>query len=193
MKRILAIFSIFLMLPIIAGCGAKPDSPSETTTGSQPASTESVPSDTEPSESDAEISWAPNPIVESTAADIEEKLGITFSLPDDSEDTVYTIINTDNASIAQVTFTVDHVPVTYRIMPDADSLSDISGMFFSWSNTAGCTINGCDGSLSYNSGEEGIINWYDASKELLCSISVDAGGTEEFLIELAEGVSAPKA
>ncbi len=134
----------------------------------------------------------PNPITDSTAEEILETLGISFSLPEGVSDAAYSVIDADGENpIAQVTFTLDGKEICCRIQP-AEELSDNTGMYYEWKNTLeDAAIASCPAIVSWNDDAEGICCWYDAAAGLLYSVSVTEGASADDLTGLAETLYLP--
>lgn len=195
MKKLFAICTMLLMLLALAACGGvsgtSPASGTGTTATTAAAATAAATAAggttaTAPSQGVAGGSMVVNPVEKSTAADIKDKFGVVFSLPGDAKDTVYTVVKSGSGVIAEAAFTLKGVSVTCRIMPKAAGLSDISGMYYNWTSKQACKIGGCDGTLTFISGAQGVVAWYDASAKQLHSISVDSGAGAASLTALAE-------
>ncbi|MBR5672019.1 MAG: hypothetical protein IKX02_01090, partial [Spirochaetales bacterium] len=72
----------------------------------------------------------PNPVVESSFEEIQEKLGITFGIPKDAENIYYSIIAGD---LAQMDFIWQEAECTARIKASTSTeLEDISGFYYEW-------------------------------------------------------------
>ncbi len=119
MKKLLIIALAIAMILSLACCGDNTATVS-VTSANDTSSTEPI---------NSELTGMPNPWTESSAAEIEEKLGVGFNEPDGASDISYQWMESDN--LAQMHFTVDGVDWTARIKPSAH-YDDISGMEYTW-------------------------------------------------------------
>lgn len=116
-----------------------------------------------------------NPWSSSDAEDIVKSTGISFKEPDGASDIVYRYMKTENTTIAEMDFTMDSTDFCYRISP-ADELTDISGMFYTWTVEMDDKVAYCDGkSMTYVGGDDAddvqVILWYDVVPGLTYSLS----------------------
>ena len=133
----------------------------------------------------------PNPVHDSSAQEILEKLGITLHLPPDAQDVHYSILElTGEPSVAQAQFSSSGLACTYRIQP-ASELKDISGAYFDWKSDKDIEISYCPGEVHYLEGEQGICLWYDVVPGLMYSLYVENGASEEILLNLANQMYVP--
>ena len=131
----------------------------------------------------------PNPVVESTFEEIQQKLGITFGIPKDAENIYYSIIAGD---LAQMDFIWQETECTARIKPSTSTeLEDISGFYYEWNkeieipvgyNTATARWFESDGEIT------GIVIWQDIVPGLTYSVSMKQNATLENLFILANAV-----
>lgn len=125
-----------------------------------------------------------NPWTESDAQGVFDATGISIEAPADATDVYYNYMEQDK--MAQVQYTLDGAEWTYRAQPTA-SLEDISGAYFTWTNTEAGKVNDLDASyLTYlepasddpDSAETNysvmVVNWYDAAKGITYSLSAQA-------------------
>ena len=132
-----------------------------------------------------------NPVHESTAAEILEKLGIQFHVPKDAQNVSYFTIDAgDKKAMAQAKFTISNVEYTHRIQAKA-AFEDISGAYFNWATVKKVEVSYCSGELRYNNGKEGICLWYDTAPGLMYSIYTEQGASEETLMSLANELFVP--
>ena len=134
----------------------------------------------------------PNPIVESSYEEIQEKLGITFGLPKDAESIYYSIIS---GNMAQVDFIWQGADCTARIKPSASTeLEDISGYYYKWDNELELPVgyNSATARWFESDGETtGIVIWQDIAPGLTYSVSMKQNATLENLFILANAVYIP--
>ena len=134
----------------------------------------------------------PNPIVESSFEEIQEKLGITFGIPKDAENIYYSIIA---GNLAQVDFSWQGADCTARIKPSTSTeLEDISGFYFEWDKEVELPVgyNSATARWFESDGETtGICIWQDIVPGLTYSVSMNQNATLENLFILANAVYIP--
>lgn len=128
-----------------------------------------------------------NPVVNSSAQEILEKLGLDLTAPEGAQDVAYSIVGDE---MAQITFTADGVGWTLRVRP-ADALEDISGMHYTWQNAYDAEICRCPGTLAWNDGGPGTAVWYDIAPGLLWCVSMNSGADRQALESMAERAYIP--
>ena len=114
----------------------------------------------------------PNPLKETDAEGIMQKLGLEFGIPEGAGEVSYYIINDETA---EMRFTMDATNFTARIKPSAE-FEDISGMYYDWTATNDTwKVQHCDAlNMSYISETEDdamVTLWYDAAPGLMYSLS----------------------
>lgn len=112
----------------------------------------------------------PNPMSETDADGLADKLGVSFNAVEGADDVAYYIINN---TTAEMQFKRDDVDFTARVQA-AVSFTDISGMFFEWTSVEDCTVGGCEGKDKKADGAE-VCLWYDAAPGLMYSLSAVPG------------------
>jgi len=134
----------------------------------------------------------PNPIVESSFEEIQEKLGITFGIPKDAENIYYSIIA---GELAQMDFTWQEAECTARIKASTTTeLEDISGYYFEWDKEVELPVgyNSAKARWFESDGEiTGIVIWQDIVPGLTYSVSMKQNATLENLFILANAVYIP--
>lgn len=188
MKKMTGVLLVLLLVFSLLGCNtssiqnsaAEAASPAPLPTGesnSAPAPAET--SGVTPS------SGIPNPMHESSAAEILDTLGITFHIPDTAADVSYFIIDTGSGSkTAQAVFKLDQVEYTYRIQ-SAPAFTDISGAYYDWTAKQPVEVGYCSGEMRYIAGEQGVCLWYDVVPGLMYSLYSETGASAEGLLALA--------
>ena len=123
-----------------------------------------------------------NPVSSSSSSEILERFGVEMTPGSDYMNVGYSIISMDAGDIAQMDFILARKNFCYRVKISPE-LEDISGMSFSWENTAVTDVGGCDATAMWNEGEEGVILWNNGS--ITFSLSMDSGACESELISTA--------
>ena len=134
----------------------------------------------------------PNPVVESSFEEIQEKLGITFGIPKDAENIYYSIIAGD---LAQMDFIWQEAECTARIKASTSTeLEDISGFYYEWDKEIELPVgyNSATARWIEADGETiGICIWQDIVPGLTYSVSMRKNATLENLFILAKAVFIP--
>lgn len=130
----------------------------------------------------------PNPVQESTAEEITERLNVKFAVPDGAKNIRYSIIA---GNLAQMDFIWNEAECTARIKRDAES-EDISGFYYNWSNKVPCTVGENAGIAKWQITEVGevvgICLWQNKASNLTYSVSMKKNADSEKLIALANAV-----
>ncbi len=134
-----------------------------------------------------------NPIHESSAAEIQEVMKVQFAVPDRAEKLRYSIIA---GKLAQMDFEWNEADCTARIQPDlvgeGESISDISGFYYNWSNSASAMIGQNPAQVKWtitDAGEiVGICIWQNKAAKLTYSVSMKKNADSEKLVSLAKSV-----
>lgn len=130
----------------------------------------------------------PNPIHESTAEEIAERLNVKFAVPDGAKKVRYSIIA---GNLAQMDFIWNEAECTARIERDAES-EDISGFYYDWSNETLCTVGGFNAVVKWQITEVGevvgICLWQNKAANLTYSVSMKKNADSEKLAALANAV-----
>jgi len=191
MKRALSIFLMAVPFILLAGCGqgTKQDTTSQDAVSQDTTKQDTTSEDTTSQETIT--GGVTNPVHDSTADDILQTLGITFHLPSDASDIVYTTIDSVSGNpVAQVFFTEDGIQYTYRIQ-SVSEFTDISGAYFTWTSTKDIEVSYCSGKLNYIEGSAGICQWYDTVPGLMYSLYVETGASEALLTSMADELYVP--
>ena len=130
----------------------------------------------------------PNPIHESSAEEITERLNVKFAVPDGAKNIRYSIIA---GNLAQMDFIWNEAECTARIKPDAES-QDISGFYYNWLNKTPCTVGENAGIAKWQITEVGevvgICLWQNKTSNLTYSVSMKKNADSEKLIALANDI-----
>ena len=130
----------------------------------------------------------PNPVQESTAEEITNRLNVKFAVPDNAKNIRYSIIA---GNLAQMDFIWNEAECTARIKPDAES-EDISGFYYNWSNETPCTVGENAGIVKWQITEVGeavgICLWQNKASNLTYSVSMKKNADCEKLIALANDI-----
>ena len=131
-----------------------------------------------------------NPWRESSAQEVAELLGHEMGVPSTATQVDYSVMTADEqqgSALAQADFTLDGQSYCYRVQAVAQQ-EDISGYYTEWTQQDDCEIGGMSGTLRYNEGEAGVVQWYDQSSGQQYSLSVDTGATKELLLVTADQI-----
>lgn len=116
----------------------------------------------------------PNPMRPSSAAEIEQTIGVRFAVPDGAADLRYTIIANKTA---QMDFTWHGAECTARIEPCGDlKLRDISGFYYEWKNKKSVKVLYNDALVQWTDDGQGnslgICIWHDVAPGIMYSVSM---------------------
>jgi len=130
----------------------------------------------------------PNPVQESTAEEITERLNVKFAIPDGAKNIRYSIIA---GNLAQMDFIWNEAECTARIKRDAES-EDISGFYYNWSNEMPCNVGENTATVKWQITEigevVGICLWQNKASNLTYSVSMKKNADSEKLAALANAV-----
>ena len=130
----------------------------------------------------------PNPVQESTAEEITNRLNVKFAVPDNAKNIRYSIIA---GNLAQMDFIWNEAECTARIKRNAES-EDISGFYYNWSNETPCTVGENAGIAKWQITEVGeavgICLWQNKASNLTYSVSMKKNADCEKLIALANDI-----
>lgn len=173
MKRLAAILAAcFAAMCILSACGEKPVENNEQPVVSGTAT-------------------VANPVVDSTADEIETLLGFGFGEVEGAENVRYSIIDD---RIGQMQYTKDGAEITARISAE-NGFTDISGMYYTWESTEDCTIAGREGKAMRTKDGDNTVDlclWYDVAPGLMYSVSAVAPDLDGFdITAIAAQVFAP--
>ena len=130
-----------------------------------------------------------NPLHESSVAGILEKVGVSLPAPDFANSASWFVIN-GNPVIGELRFAVGEQNYCYRVA-QAVSYSDISGMYYTWTNSGSASVDYNNATVCFIPGEQGIIQWYDVVPGVMYSLSVDSGADAAGLTEMANKIFKP--
>ena len=115
-----------------------------------------------------------NPLRESDKKEIQKLTGASFNMPSKFDNISYYVIeNLGLHSIGQAGFEYNDAYYTFRVMKST-LLDDISGMYYNWTETKECEIEGLSGEMrSFESESECActILLFDSENEILYSLS----------------------
>ena len=130
----------------------------------------------------------PNPVHESSAEEITERLNVKFAVPDGAKNIRYSIIA---GNLAQMDFIWNEAECTARIKRNAES-EDISGFYYNWSNETPCTVGENAGIVKWQITEVGeavgICLWQNKASNLTYSVSMKKNADSDKLIALANDI-----
>ncbi len=162
MKKTCMILCLLLILPLLAGCGAR----------KQDAKRESA----APTAEESAVGL-PNPVKSSSAEEIAQRFGIEMKAPEGAEEISWTIIEGE-LPLAQLGYALDGISYNYRAAK-AESYTDISGMYYEWQDVS--VEEGEGGSIRLIAGGPGVIDEFDAANGVVYSLSVGHGADPELL------------
>jgi hypothetical protein len=130
-----------------------------------------------------------------------EATGIELAVPENAENVVLRVMNPeDGAVIGEMEFTLDGMAYTARTAYSgvADSIEDISGMYYEWEYVEDTTVGSLDGMVAVimqaadgdNTVE--VVNWLDIAPGIVYSLSTvqpDVNGLD--LTGIAEQIYIP--
>lgn len=139
---------------------------------------------------------------EMTPADLLDTVDLIFSAlgrqlshtPEGAEDVHYNAFYLDGLPVGETTFTLDGAAWAYRIAPTydtGDDFADISGLEGGFARSGEAEVGWCPARLAWDDGGAGKVVWFDKVPGQLYSLTVDAGASQERLLELARGLFAP--
>ena len=166
MKKQIALFLSVALLLALCGCTARKEP-----TG----------------ESDTEVV---NPIHETDAAGVAERLGATMTAPEGAENVSYRLIDGEQP-IGEMTFTLEGRDYAYRMAPSAMGEESIDGMHYDWQQSGETPVGYLSAALSWNEGGAGVIRWFDTVPGMLYSLSMNEGASREALSATANLLFAP--
>ena len=158
MKKIVAIMTACVMALMCAGCGAAKTEATEETVA------------------------LPNPMVEVTADELMDKLGLSFNVPDGAEDVKYFVINNE---MAEMRFTYNTVNCCARIKPTVE-FEDISGMYYKWNVEETGKVSYNEAQIKRYNGNDITVDaclWFDAAPGLMYSVTADGKDLDGFDIQ----------
>ena len=173
MKKSISLISSIILMIAITGCSSKQKS------GGQPT--------------EKKLVGVPNPIHESSAAEIQSLMNVQFGVPDGAEKLRYSIIA---GKLAQMDFEWEEADCTARIQPDlvgeGDAITDISGFYYDWSNEASAMIGNNPAQVKWtitDGGEIlGICLWQNKTANLTYSVTMKQNADSGKLVTLANAV-----
>lgn len=130
-----------------------------------------------------------------TVADIFNILGHQLTqAPEGAQDIHYNAFYFDDLAVGETTFTLDGVTCAYRIALTYDTsadFADISGVEGDFAHHTETEVGWCPARLDWSEGGAGKIVWFDVVPGQLYSLSVDAGASQESLLDLANQLFIP--
>lgn len=136
----------------------------------------------------------PNPVHESTAEEILNKIGVTFAIPKGAKNIHYSVIAD---SLTQMDFLWNKAECTVRAEPSGEtSLKDISGFYYNWKNSADVKVGYNEAKAKWTKDENrnsvGICIWWDAAPGIMYSVSMKNNANAKKLEKLANTVYVPQ-
>ena len=115
-----------------------------------------------------------NPWTQSDRQGVADATGFEMTPPEGAENVAYSYTEAD--SLAQMTYELNSDKWTYR-MQEADELTDISGMYYTWDAEEKGEVSGREaiyysyGGLDNAGDDIQVVNWYDAVTGVTYSLS----------------------
>ncbi len=169
MKKIIALIITAAIGMALCACGTQTKSGDDTTAP----------------ESESTGAGIVNPMVEASADEIKEKIGVEFKIPEKASGPDYYIVA---GEMAQADFSLDGNLYTLRAKK-SDILDDISGMYYEWDINEVCDINGNGGEIHIVNNENekaSSVIWYDPAAGMTYSVSVNNAVSRQALIDFAQ-------
>ncbi len=184
-----------MSMTAMTGCSKTADN---TATEAESTAESTTEESTEESSEAEEVIGMPNPWTESDEQGVFEATGFELKAPEGATEVNYSYLQESN--MAQMIYVLDGINWTYRMEP-ADELTDISGMYYDWTDedkTEG-TVSGREavyyGYLAPDGSDEEdvqLVNWYDAVTGVTYSLSAKAEDLDGMDIQAyAEAIYAP--
>ena len=127
-----------------------------------------------------------NPIKQVTAEELEAEMQVSLvGVPKEAVDVTYTTIETGDAKIAQLKFTLDEASVFVRSQrTNATEVQDISGLYYEWSEILEAKVAACEAKVFVKE-QVGYIAWTNLETGIVYNLGMTEGADAEFLIKLA--------
>lgn len=190
MKKFMSKAMILTMVAAIA-CGATACSTSTVQDTSADVTTEAM----------AEIA---NPVRESSQDEIERLFAITMQAPEGAEDVRYSIIDTEDQTIAQMDFKLDGKEMCLRATPTTitninraanveagPESANISGLYYDWSYIGVDQVYDYAAVVRISDEKAGYIGWLDIVPGILYNLSMKEDATPEDLAKYANMTFVP--
>ena len=179
-KNLFLAFTVAAMsLAAMTGCSSSSDT--TVATESQAESDAAETTAEESSDATKSAIGMPNPWTESDEQGVLEATGFEMKAPEGATDVHYSYMKEDN--LAQMSYMLDDKSWVYRMEP-ADKLTDISGMYYDWTDDetdTWDTVSGREAVYYGRVADEGsdsedvqLVNWYDAVTGVTYSLSAMA-------------------
>lgn len=161
----------------MTGCSKTADNKATAAESTAESTTEE--STEESSEAETAIGM-PNPWTDSDEQGVLEATGLEIAAPEGATEVSYSYM--EESKLAQVKYVLDDISWVYRMEP-ADELTDISGMYYEWTDEdkSEGTVSGREavyyGYLAPEDSDEEdvqLVNWYDAVTGVTYSLSATA-------------------
>lgn len=124
-----------------------------------------------------------NPWTEVSTAELAEAVGTELSVPDGATEVTYRLLS--ESALGEADFSYYGLEFTARVQK-TDALEDISGLYYDWTVTNECVVNGCEGESRRFLGENetvDLILWYDAENGFTHSLSTQDKDLDGFDIQ----------
>lgn len=132
-----------------------------------------------------------NPMKEIDFFEMVDSMGLPAQVPEDTEQANYYSITTGGYPIGQVNFTAAGTEYTLRLqMTDEVTLTDISGMYYTWAEEHDVQVSYCNARLC-KCEDAAVIYWLDIVPGIAYSLSVNGPVDTDELCARANQCFAP--
>lgn len=130
----------------------------------------------------------PNPMVESTAEEVADLIGLTIHVPEDATEVHYFVYEVDEVIYSvEVQFTVEDVPYIFSAA-QGEQFEDLSGIYETFKTEEEIDLQGMTAYLKLTEGGIGTLSWHDTNLNLSFNLSLMEGATAEALPAMAEAL-----
>ncbi len=191
-RMILAAAAAALCAVTATACGSS--SAKETTTAAETTAAATEAATTEAAEEETESEQIANPWTESDEAGVAEATGFDMKAPEGATEVSYSYMAEDG--LAQLQYQLDDANWIYR-MQQADALTDISGMHYTWESEEEGLVSGRKAMYYALGGLDDpenvqLVNWYDSVTGVTYSLSASGKELNGMDIQAyAENIFAP--
>lgn len=136
---------------------------------------------------DAMVSM-PNPMVEATAEEVADIIGITVNVPENATEVQYFIYEIGEVIYSvEGQFTVDDVPYIFSAA-QGEASEDLSGIYETFETEEEIVIQEMPATLKLNEGGIGTLSWHDSNLNLSMNLSMMDAADADTLTAMAEAL-----